>query len=184
MLVDENRLIDPPESFREDFPSLDFRDIFTFQIEAEQVLVTDPIYLADVYNSPDEIASYVRQQGVFLADFGGDTNGPIWQQPPYMLIPLSLHLDFEQLAPPPGVTQLTSNEGVGTDSGSFIFLPIRSDCPPTLLDTIDDVIARNNGASLNLDPGTWAAYYEQWDSQAGWPDSFYRNIVLKWASPK
>ena len=80
-MIQRTRLIKPPERFQGQFsdaPEIDFRDIYQFQTSGEPILVTDPTYLADVYNSKDPDASFLRAHGVFLMDFGGDTGGPVW----------------------------------------------------------------------------------------------------------
>ncbi len=176
-MIDSTRLIIPLDKFCKGFPELNFREVYHFQTLGEPILVTDPTYLADVYNSKDDIATSLRDRGVFLMDFGGDVSGPIWWQYPYVLVPISNHLSLDDLLPPLGVTVL-ANE-IGTDSGSFIFLPVTNDLPPTLQAEINEVVAKNNGALLRLPSGNWTVYYEQWDAPEGKPATFYRNIVMK-----
>lgn len=177
-MVDPNRLVKPRDRFCESFPNMGFREVYVFCTSGEPVLVTDPTYLADVYNSTDEMASFLRTRGVFVMDFGGDVSGPVWWQPPFVLLPISMHLSNKDLVPPEGATILTSD--VGTDSGSFIFLPLTEDLPLALKVQIDRVLAQNNGALLELPAGKWSVFYEQWDAPEERLRSLYRNIVLKW----
>jgi hypothetical protein len=53
-MIDPGRLVDPQDNFRSTFPRVDFRDVYELATAGEQLLVTDPTYLADVYNSTDE----------------------------------------------------------------------------------------------------------------------------------
>jgi len=177
-MVDPTRVIRPRDKFRESFPGLDFRDVFSFHTAGESVLITDPIYLADVYNSRGEIASLLRAHGVFVMDFGGDLVSPVWWSHPYVMLPTSMHLSDEDFEPPRGVTVLADE--VGTDSGSFIFLPLTKDLPPVLRLKVESVLAENNGALLQLPAGNWHVLYEQWDAPEPRLDSHYRNIVLRW----
>ncbi len=177
-MVDLNRLIKPQDKFREAFPGLGFREAYSFYTSGEPVLITDPIYLADVYNSKDAVASFLRAHGVFVMGFGGDVSSPVWWQNPFVLLPISMHLSSKDLVPPEGATILTNE--VGTDSGSFIFLPLTEDLPWALKVQIDKVLAQNNGALLELPAGKWDVFYEQWDAPEERLRSLYRNIVLKW----
>jgi hypothetical protein len=177
-IVDPNRLIKPKDRFREGFPELDFREVYSFHTSGQPVLITDPIYLADVYNSKDEIASFLRAHGVFIMDFGGDVSGPVWWQHPFVLLPISMHSSDEDLEPPEGVTVLADE--VGTDSGSFVFLPFTEDMPRALKAEVDEVLVKRNGALLELPVGNWSVLYEQWDAPEERLNSLYRNIVLRW----
>jgi hypothetical protein len=178
-LVDESRLIVPSDRdlwrdrFRKDLP-----EAFVLETAGEPILVTDPIYLADVYNdSSDPTAIYLRKNGVILLDFGGDVGGPVWWKPPHLMIPVSLHLDFEGLKPPRG-TKVLADE-VGCDSGSFIFLPITEGVSPELREKIKTVVGDDNGAILPLPAGRYHFFYEQFDAPAENMRRLYRNIVAK-----
>lgn len=176
-MVDPERLLEPEDNFRGCFPKLDFKDTYRFSTHGEPVLVTDPIYLADVYNSKDEVASFLRARGVFVMDFGGDVGGPVWWQHPFLMIAISTHLS-EEFETPPGVVALP--DGVGTDSGSFIFLPFTDDIPSALQEIIHEVVANKNGILAPIPAGEWAVYYEQWEPKEGYPSTWYRNIVARW----
>ena len=160
------------------FPDVDFRDVHRFQTAGEPVLITDPTYLADVYNSDDDSASYLRAHGVFVSRFGGDTSGPVWWQSPFLLLPISVHLSNAGLRSSLDITVLA--EEVGTDSGSFIFLPLADDLLQDVRVKVDSVLAHDNGAALSLPAGSWSVFYEQWEDGQGQPSEHYRNIVAKW----
>lgn len=179
-MVDPERLIEPRALFRQAFPGLGFREVYSFRTSGNPVLVTDPIYLADVYNSKDEIASFVRDSGVIIMDFGGDVSCPVWWQHPYALLPISLHLPEDDVVPPQGATVLADADTAGCDSGSFVFLPITEDLPPALRAEVEGVVARRSGALLELPPGRWRVFYEQWDPPQPGAKGLYRNIVLRW----
>jgi hypothetical protein len=177
-MINLSRLIVPQDKFREGFPELDFAGLYSLHTSGEPILVIDPIHLADVYNSNDDDASYLRTHGVIIMDFGGDVSCPIWWQHPFVLLPISMHLSAESLKPPEGAIVL-ANE-IGTDSGSFIFLPLQDNLPYTLKVQADKAVIQNNGVLLRLPAGEWEVFYEQWDPPEERLKALYRNIVLKW----
>jgi hypothetical protein len=176
MLVDESRLIDPRDNFAEAFPGLGFRDVYSLRTSGERVLVTDPIYLADVYNSTDEVASYLRRRGVFVKEFGGDGSCPVWWREPFVKLPIMGRWQEDNVSLPPGVRVLAQE--VGTDSGSFIFLPLEAGMPRSVAEAIDLVLREDNGAALELSAGHWRVLYEQMDAPRPDLAGLSRNIVL------
>lgn len=175
-MVESERLIHPPDDFRSAFPEFEFRDVYTLTTSGEQVLITDPTYLADVYNSVDEATSFLRARGVFLMQFGGDVSCPVWWQPPYILLPISNSMpDDEEV--PEGVKVLA--EDVHTDSGSFIFLPLTDELLPELKESVDEVLREGNGVALNPPAGRWNFYYEQFPAPSENLIGMYRNIVAR-----
>ena len=172
-MVEKFRLIRPEFNLRVRFPALDFSDRNTFQTGGEAVLVTDPTYLADVYNSQGGMASFVRQNGVFVLDFGGDRSGPVWWQPPFLKIAFVV----DSGKPPPDTTVLADE--VGCDSGSLVFLPLTKALPSRLRAQVDRVLAEDNGAALPLPAGIWTVKYEQHDSGERDGKGF-RDIVAVW----
>ena len=149
MLVDRNRLIQPDDDLQAAFPSLGFRNTFRLQTSGEPVLLTDPMYLADVHNSHDEVAAFLRAHGVFLMGFGGDASCPVWWEHPFVLLPISLRDAY--LEPPEEATVLVDE--VGCDSGSFIFLPLTDTLPQSVQLKVDEVLSQDNGAALGLPGG-------------------------------
>lgn len=180
-MVDPNRLIKPKDGFRIAFPGLGFREVYSFHTSGEPVLMTDPIYLADVYKSEEMIAAFLRSHGVFIMDFGGDVSGPVWWKHPYVLVPISIHLSEEDLMLPEGATLLADE--IGTDSGSFVFLSLAEHLPSLLRSKVEEVLARGRGVALSLPAGVWHVLYEQWDAPEIRLEALYRNIVLKWTLP-
>jgi len=169
-------LIDPTDDFRGAFPDLDFRDVYRLTTTGEPVLITDPTYLADVYNSTDEAASLLRAKGVFLMQFGGDVSCPVWWQPPDLLLPLSNSLPDDAVAPA-GAEVIA--EEVHTDSGSFIFLPLTDELPPELQEGVAEILRGGNGAALSLPAGEWRFYYEQFPAPGENLVGLYRNVVAR-----
>jgi hypothetical protein len=174
-VVETRRLIKPGDDFRAAFPGLNFRNRGSLVTAGEKVLLVDPIYIADVYNSTDEVASFLRDRGLFLMDFGGDTAVPVWWKPPYLVMPISMH--HENLEAPSGAKILT--EEIGCDSGSFVFLPLSEDIPRGVKSKIKEVLGEKNAVALRLLAGRWTAYYEQFEAPQANMVGLYRNIVLK-----
>ena len=174
-MVETRRLIKPADDFIAAFPGLNFRNRRSLVTAGEKMLLVDPTYVADVYNSTDKLASFLRRQGLFLMDFGGDTAVPVWWKPPFLVMPISMHL--ENLRPPSGVKVLT--EEIGCDSGSFVFLPLPAKIPARVRRKVNEVLRHNNALLLRLPAGRWTAYYAQFDAPRANMVGLYRNIVLK-----
>lgn len=176
-MVDTTRLIEPTDDFRSAFPGLNFRNRRSLVTAGEKVLLVDPTYIADVYNSTDETASFLRDEGLFLMDFGGDTAGPVWWNPPFLVMPISIHLSEEDLNPSQGAKVLT--EEIGCDSGSFVFLPLSTKVPSNVRSKVKEELEQENAVALRLPPGRWTAYYEQFEAPQRNMVALYRNIVLR-----
>jgi hypothetical protein len=175
-LVNQRRLKKPEDNFMSDWPGFNFRNIFDFETSGEPVLITDPIYLADVYNSHDPDAEFMRAHGVFIGEFGGG-GAPVWWQAPYLVIPTSW--DIEDSEPPVGVDVLFDE--IVTDSCTFVFLPVTKNLPKSLKKKVKQVLSEDNAASLTLPAGKWTVFYEQRDTIGENQDEeHFRNIVLKW----
>jgi hypothetical protein len=174
-IADESRLIPVPD-LREWYPKLNFSGRAELVTAGEPIFVTDPIYLADIYNPNDDPnATYLRQSAVVVCDFGGDTAAPVWWKPPFLVVPTSQH---DQPKMPPGATQLA--EQIGCDSASFVFIALNDDVPPALRKKIDAVEREMNGARLKLPAGTYRFHLEQFTPNVEhkqWPH-WYRNVVV------
>jgi hypothetical protein len=175
LVVETRRLIKPADDFRAAFPGLNFRNRRSFVSAGERVLLVDPTYIADVYNSTEEIASFLRDRGLFLMDFGGDTVVPVWWKEPFLVMPISVHQ--ENLNTPPGAKVLT--EEIGCDSGSFVFLPLPADIPRGVQSKVKEVLGEKNAVALRLPAGRWTAFYEQFEAPDANMVGLYRNIVLR-----
>ncbi len=175
-MVETRRLIEPDNDFKSEFPGLNFRNRNSLVTTGERVILVDPTYIADVYNSTDEIASYLRDHGLLLMDFGGDTAVPVWWKPPFLVMPISMHLSEDDFKPPEGATVLT--EEIGCDSGSFVFLPHATTLPSCVRSKVKEVLDQSNAVALPLPAGRWTAYYEQFEAPQENMVGLYRNIVL------
>jgi len=174
-VVETQRLIKPADDFVTSFPGLNFRNRRSLVMAGEKMLLVDPTYVAGVYKSTDESASFLRARGLFLMEFGGDTAVPVWWKPPFLVMPISMHL--KSLRTPPGAKVLA--EEVGCDSGSFLFLALSARVPDGVLCKVKEVLAERNAVALRLPAGRWDAYYEQFDAPQANMVALYRNIVLK-----
>ncbi len=160
-------------------PGLGFRESNGFIVErGGSLIITDPIYLADVYNANDDLlAELVRTLGVIVTDFGGDDSCPVWWKDPHVILPLSISLP-DPLITPAGA-EVAANE-VGCDSGSFVFLPFHPDAVPLLHDIVSEILAEKNGVNLQVPPGTYSVFYEQQALPPGKSHpEFYRNVVAR-----
>ena len=174
-MVDVVRLIKPADDFKSVFPGLKVKNRRTLVTAGEKVLLVDPAYVADVYDSLDTSAAFLRENGLFLMDFGGDAAVPVWWKPPFLVLPTSMHL--QSLSPPAGAKVLA--EEIGCDSGSFVFLPLAKPIPHVVSSKVKEVLEENNAVALALPAGRWTAYYEQFDAPQPNMAGLYRNIVLK-----
>lgn len=173
-MVETRRLVEPADDFVAAFPGLNFRNRRSLVTTGEKVLLVDPIYIADVYNSTNEVASFLRDRGLFLMDFGGDTAVPVWWKPPFLVMPISMHR--ENLDAPSGADVLT--EQIGCDSASFVFLPLSADVPRGVQSKVKEVLGDNNAVALPLPAGRWTAFYEQFEAPQLNMVGLYRNVVL------
>lgn len=162
------------------YPDLGFSGCSQLITTRDPIFVTDPIYLADVYNQNDDpVAAYIRSTGVIVNDFGGDTSCPVWWRDPFLVLSTSAHVDGEAIACPPCGTIVLANQ-VGCDSASFVFLVMQSDLPDEVLKRIETVLRDRNGALLDVPMGAYSFWLEQIGgySQANLA-GLYRNIVAE-----
>jgi hypothetical protein len=162
-------LVTPDDTLGADFPELNFQDAFTLKTAGEPLLVCDPNNLLDIFNDTGAAASFLREHGVFLCELGGDVDGLLLWQPPYLIL----------RAADAGGEQGTVSDGprVATDSGCFVFLPLRDDLPAELRAAADRALSERSAAAVSLPPGTWKFYYEQLTPEEDYPAEFYRNVV-------
>lgn len=171
-----SHLIPLPDT-REMFPDLGFVGLDVLTNVGCPLLVTDPTYLADVYNAGGGgIADYLRRNAVFILGFIGDASCPVWWQPPRLTLPVSTNgqADETRFA---GATELAGE--VGCDSASFMFLCLNCDVPSDLRSRIDGVLSQKNGALVDVPPGQYRFMLEQFPpppEHIQWPH-WYRDIV-------
>ncbi|MCI0675225.1 MAG: hypothetical protein L0Y42_05540 [Phycisphaerales bacterium] len=178
VIVDRQRLLPIPD-LRNWYPDLGFSGRSQLVTAGEPILVTDPIYLADVFNAnADPVAVYVRLAGVIVNDFGGDTSCPVWWHDPFLVLPTSAHIDFDRTNLPTDSVVLAQE--IGCDSASFVFLAMRGDMPRGVNRAVDKVLQQRNGALLKLPKGKFSFWLEQFE---GYPQpnmaGLYRNIVAE-----
>ena len=174
-MVDTARLVDI-DDLRQDYPDLGFSGRRTITLRGGELLVADPVYVADVYNEPDDpVAAYLREHAVVVADFGGDTSSSVYWMPPFLFMPISAHLP-DDYRPPKG-TRLLFDE-IGCDSGSFMFLPM-DDTPESVTRAAHLAVREEDAALLTLPPGKLTFFYEQHDPPRENEQGLYRNIVAR-----
>jgi len=177
-MIDEKRLITPSDDFENAFPGLGFRNIFSVESYGLGIFICDPTYISDVYNSKDDLSSFLRKHGSFLMDFGGDFSSPIWWQDPYALFPLSRHYSLDNFVPPKGAEMIVDD--IGVDSGSLVFLPSIDAIPQELESILDKLIGERNAVLMPALKGIWTFFYEQYDPPQENMTGLYRNIVMKY----
>jgi len=174
MFVDPKRLVEI-EDFSEAFDGLGFSGARSFVTNGELVLLVDPIYVADVYNPSDhDTTQFLRRNGVFVADFGGDTSAPVWWSDPYLVMPVSTNFP-EEFAIPSATQELASE--IRCDSGSFMFLPLDEEVPTSVRQIVSSADLERDCALLPLPPGKYTVYYEQFPPPQPNSAGLFRNIV-------
>ena len=169
------RLVPIEYDLQQYFPDFSWNESPRLNVGLEPVLLVDPIYLADVYNETSDDASYVRNNGTFLVNFGGDWSGPVWLTETFLLIPTSWNNPSPPIAP---VAAVTLCEEIGCDSGSFVLLPLLQAIHVDLRRKIDECIELKNAAMLNMPPGSWDVKFEQFTPPRENMTALYRNIVV------
>jgi len=177
MLVDESRLIAPDYDVKACFRGLKVNAAHFLRISEVPAVMVDPTYLADAYNSEEDEAQYVRGNGLFILNFGGDVSGPLWFEDPYVVMPISGHVRSQDRVKPSSAHVLV--ERIGCDSGSFVLLPVTRATPDSIRAKIEKRVKRGNAVLLNLPSGRWELLFEQFDPPQPNMRGLRRNIVLK-----
>ncbi len=174
MFVDPRRLVEI-EDFSKVFDGLGFFGARSFNTTGEPVLLVDPIYVADVYNpNEDDTTVYLRLNGVFIADFGGDSSCPVWWCDPHLVMPTSNQFS-EDFAVPSTTEELTGE--IRCDSGSLMFLPLVENIPISVRRFVSSVERERDFALLSLPPGKYTVFYEQFPHIEPNMAGLFRNIV-------
>lgn len=177
-MIDKSKLIIPKEDFISAFPVLNFNNKYEFDIYTEQLFISDPILLSDIYHSNDQVSLFLRSNACFLMDFGGDIDTQVLYNHPFIYLPIcndsvnNYFINHEN-------TSILSKRII-SDSGSLIFLPITNSITSQLQAIIDTIITENNGSIVNLHNGHWKLFYEQWPSSAPNLIALNRNIVIQY----
>ena len=185
MLVAESRLVEP-ENLSDWYPELRWGNRRQLASSGAGVLVTDPTYLADVYNdAEDAMAAFVRAEGVILSDFGGDAGAPVLWEPPWLKLPLSMHsVDGSAAAGSlPGAEGAEILGLASCDSGSLVFLALEPGLPAGLREHVHGLVDERNASILRLPSGTYQFHYEQFDPPQANQERLYRNIVARRQEP-
>lgn len=173
-------LFRPIPNMRTRHPDMNFGGKHQFSTRGAPVLVTDPIYLADIYNMNDDpLAEYVRANGVVVCGFGGDTSCPVCWKSPLLMLPTATHIEWDmcpgQLCWPDGSVAI-----IGCDSASFVFLVLHGQMPSLMREKCETVAQERNGLIMHLQDGTYDVWLEQ---LPGFPHAnmagLYRNIVAE-----
>jgi hypothetical protein len=175
MIVDPARLNRPTFNLREYFPEFGWNASHDVDVPSEGVVITDPTYIADVYNSDDPVAAFLRLHGTFIYDIGGDCSAPVWLADPFVVMPVSVHYEDEPVCPDDAIELVTD---VGCDSGSFVLLPF-SNLPADVHSRIRSALDANNAHLLQIPPAQWSLKFEQFDPPQPNMLALCRNIVLQ-----
>lgn len=164
------------ESIRQLLPEFSFGARHTFTLRSgQELLITDPSYIAEVYQSPDdEAAVYVRSRGVFVSQFGGDFSCPVWWIDPFLILPVAVSSSAQRRAPK-GATVMAKR--ILCDSGSYVFLPVTRRWPQHLRDATAKVVADGHGARVRIPPGRYRVVYDQLGESGTLTSANTRNIV-------
>jgi hypothetical protein len=148
-----------------------------FVINNELLLIVDMAHMDSImnpFNSPP--ASYVRTHGVIVESDTRLKSSPVLWNDPFLLLPLSYHLNKD----------LTAYEVVGKvlgsvscSSGTFLLVPIRKDMPAYLDGLTRKALAKKTGAKINIPNGTYRVFFEQFEVPDGDKKEFYRNIAVQ-----
>jgi hypothetical protein len=158
-----------------DYPEFQWRRGYEIDIPDEGIVMVDPIYVADVYNSHDPIATYLRLNALFVVDFGGDSSDSVWFDDPYVVMPTSMHYG-DSAFEPENATQIINE--IGCDSGSFAFLPFR-ELPTDMLGAVRSTLDNGGAILMSIPAGRWTLQFEQFPAPQPSMTGLYRNIVLQ-----
>lgn len=160
-VVDISRLISP-----DDEPETAFELVTS----GEPLLITDPTYIADYFATADPDSRYIRQNGVVLANFGGDLPCSVYWDAPFLVA------RFQEDGEEAGEGTLLESD-VAIDSGHLLFLPLVPAIPASLSGAIDEALERFGAVSVTVPAGRWTFAYEHCDeANGGWK----RNVVGRW----
>lgn len=175
-MVNVSRLIHPTFDLQKYFPDFTWNSSHELRVPDTGIVLFDPTYVADVYNSHASSASFLRTRGVFVDDFGGDISSPVWLVEPYLVMPISGHYESTPSLPTSAIELFPE---IGCDSGSFVFLPCSNDWPADVVTAVQGLLENSNAARLHITPGLWTLKFEQFDAPQTNMVAMYRNIVLE-----
>ena len=161
----------------------------TVKITSGKLLITDPNYLADIFNSDGIKEKYLKKYGVLLMDFGGDVSGPVFRTKCGGL-KIVLTFDrtddngkpiFRKEAEQEFKQYEVDSSNLGCDSGSYIFL----DYNLFLRTLFAKELAFNKKIMndlfiIDMKNGTYNVGYEQWDTDEKNPYDYLRRNLVVW----
>ena len=160
---------------------------YTLKITSGQMIIIDPIYLADFYNEDDLIERYLKDNGVVLFDFGGDTAGPVHRTMCgglKIILADSMKDDYGNVIFPEEfrdevIASYIDSENLMCDSGSYIFLDYNEEFKSTFKERLDKNRRYMELFTVDMPNGYYNIAYEQMDADdENIADTFLRNIVV------
>ncbi|MEM7227521.1 MAG: hypothetical protein AAF432_01770 [Planctomycetota bacterium] len=138
----------PIQDPREWYPDLGFSGIDTIDVPDGTLLMCDPTYLCDAYNSTDDpVAAYVRANGVIIMQTDGDGRWPIWLLGSKLIVPIAVPDEMK-----PRRSRVSSFE-IAVDSASFVCLSIDDSTPEAVRQAM--LKGHVDRACLTVKPGTY-----------------------------
>jgi hypothetical protein len=148
-----------------------------FVIDNELLLIVDLVHIGSIlnpYNSPS--ASYVRTHGVVVGSYRRDVACPVFWRHPFLLLPLSCHLN-ENLTAYKEIGKVLGR--VSCSSGTFLLVPIRKEMPESLSRLMSEALAKEAGIQIKIPNGTYRVFYEQFKVPEGAKKELYQNIAVQ-----
>ncbi len=146
-------------------------------IDNELLQIVDLFSMGDMLNPYNSLsASYARTHGVIVGSYSRDATCPVLWESPFLLLPLSHHLD-ENLVAYADIGKVVGN--ISCPSGSFLMLPVREDTPTPLGTLMAEAFKKETGVRIRVPDGTYRVFYEQFEVPEGSKREFYRNIVIQ-----
>jgi hypothetical protein len=146
-------------------------------IDNELLLIVDLVHIGSIlnpYNSPS--ASYVRTHGVVVGSYRRDVACPVFWRHPFLLLPLSCHLN-ENLTAYKEIGKVLGR--VSCSSGTFLLVPIRKEMPESLSRLMSEALAKEAGIQIKIPNGTYRVFYEQFKVPEGAKKELYQNIAVQ-----
>jgi hypothetical protein len=169
-------LVKPDSTMEDYFPRFSWNKSHFMDVSSDPVLLVDPTYLTEVFNEESDDADYVRRNGLYLFDFGGDWFGPLWQWKSFLIMATSHHYEVYP-SPPTGAKEICAS--IGCDSATLILLPVTDNISKNLKQKIDECLEQRIAVLLKLAKGRWEFKFEQFDSPKKKWTHLYRNIILQ-----
>lgn len=165
----------------------------SIRITSRKLLITDPNYLADIFNGDGQKEKYLKRHGILLMDFGGDVSGPVFRT---VDGGLKIYLLFDRVDSHGNPvfreeekTELQKYEldssNLGCDSGSYIFLDY-SFLFRLLFskELAENARSQNDLFIVDMPNGVYNVGYEQWETDENDPYEYMRRNLVVWPEKK